>query len=370
MKTKRILTNQAAPGMVVADDVYTFNNQLIIARNSVLTNRTITRLKFYSINDIRIVIEDEIRQEEAAPEAAAPAEDQPDISYREYVKSTPEFHHFNEEFNTGINRMEDTMQQFVNHQISDIDVSVLLTEAKKILSESRNGMHVFHMLQCMRDYDDLTYAHSLSVALICNVFGRWLNFSAEDVDALTVAGLLHDLGKLYIPHQIISKPSSLTPAEYNIIKTHPLQGYNAVKEQKLDSRVKYAILMHHERCDGTGYPSGLSSKQIDYFAKIVAIADVYEAMTSARVYREAICPFEVINVFETEGLQKHDPKYLLVFLTGMVQTYMNAKVCLNNGMEGRIVLINKLSLARPVVKVGRGYIDLSKNPDLYISKLL
>jgi HD-GYP domain-containing protein (c-di-GMP phosphodiesterase class II) len=128
--------------------------------------------------------------------------------------------------------------------------------------------------------------------------------------------------------------------------------------------------MHHERCDGTGYPNGLVSHEIEPFAKLIAIADVYDAMTCARVYRGPLCPFEVISLFETEGYLKYDTKYLLTFLEGIVQTYINNNVRLSNKMEGEIVLINKFDLSRPVIMVGDEFIDLSRHRDLYIEALV
>ena len=124
--------------------------------------------------------------------------------------------------------------------------------------------------------------------------------------------------------------------------------------------------MHHEKCDGSGYPIGLKGNQIDWCAQIVTIADIYEAMTAKRVYRGPISPFKVINMFEEDGLKKYNPKYLLTFLEHVVNSYMNCKVRLSNGEEGDIVFINKVRLSKPMVKTKNHFIDLSKQTD-YLS---
>jgi HD-GYP domain-containing protein (c-di-GMP phosphodiesterase class II) len=124
--------------------------------------------------------------------------------------------------------------------------------------------------------------------------------------------------------------------------------------------------MHHERCDGSGYPLGLGEDRINKYAKIVAIADVYDAMTAARIYRGPLCPFKVISIFETEGLQKYDGKYILTFLEHIATTYMNNRVRLSNGKEGEVVFMNRNSLSKPMIKCGKTFIDLSKEPDIYI----
>jgi putative nucleotidyltransferase with HDIG domain len=258
----------------------------------------------------------------------------------------------------------------VVNRIAPIDTYSLLTNTINNFSGDLTTIGVFDMLHNMRGYDDVTYHHSLSVAIICNIFGKWLGFSKEDTEVLTLAGLLHDTGKLMMPDTIIKKPERLSVTEYEMIKTHPFQGYNLLKKEDIDERIKNAALMHHERCDSSGYPSHLASAEIDDFAKIVAIADVYDAMTSSRLYRGPLCPFDVVHIFESEGLRKFEPKYLLPFLSRIVNTYMNNDVLLNNGETGTIVMINKLLLAKPVVKTATGFIDLSTEPELYITKIL
>ena len=187
---------------------------------------------------------------------------------------------------------------------------------------------------------------------------------------LRLATLFHDIGKLTIPDHIIKKPGKLTDEEYAIIKTHSKKGYELLKKQKADIHVQYSALMHHEKCDGTGYPLKLIDNQIDWCAQIVTIADIYEAMTAKRVYRKALSPFTVISNFEEDGLRKYNPKFLLTFLERVVNSYMNCKVKLSNGEEGDIVYINKVSLSKPMVKTRNNFIDLSKNSELSIESLL
>ena len=194
--------------------------------------------------------------------------------------------------------------------------------------------------------------------------------SEEDKKLITACGLLHDIGKLLIPDAILKKPGQLTKDEFDIIKAHPVKGYQLLQKNKLDSHIQYAALMHHEKCDGSGYPIGLKGNQIDWCAQIVTIADIYEAMTAKRIYRGPISPFKVINMFEEDGLKKYNPKYLLTFLEHVVNSYMNCKVRLSNGEEGDIVFINKVRLSKPMVKTKNNFIDLSKQTDINIDSIL
>lgn len=165
-----------------------------------------------------------------------------------------------------------------------IDQAELLSESVGLFGKQSTTISIFDNLHNMRQIDDSTYAHCLNVSIISRMFGMWLKYSDEDLDVLTLAGLLHDIGKCKIPNAIISKKGKLTDAEYEVIKAHAQLGYDILKDQPLDERIKNAALMHHERYDGTGYPNHLVGKEIDDMAAIVAIADVYDAMTSDRCY--------------------------------------------------------------------------------------
>ena len=144
----------------------------------------------------------------------------------------------------------------------------------------------------------------------------------------------------------------------------------AKNPQPLNSHIKKAALMHHERCDGSGYPMGLTMEEIDDYALIIAIADVYDAMTAARSYRAPLCPFEVIAEFEKDGLQKYKPKYILTFLENIANAYQNNRVMLSDGTSARIVLLNHRRLSKPLVQLDDGAcIDLEKSP-LYIKAII
>ncbi len=359
----RILTQDLVPGMITAEDVYTYNNQLVLLKDTELTDKTITKLEFYSILSVRI-------KEDSMVAVPEDGEGAGELSYSQKIKSSEEYKQFKNDFDNTVESMKGKVGDIVTNKASSISSEDLLEDTSALINEAKSGFHVFDMLHNMRNYDDPTYAHSLNVALICNVFGKWLGMTDRDVQALTLAGLLHDVGKLKIPDTVIGKPSGLTDDEYDLVKTHTIEGFNILKQYELDDRVKNAALMHHERCDGSGYPMGLLGNRIDSFAKIVAIADVYDAMTSARRYRGPLCPFKVISVFESEGLQKYDSEYILVFLEYIVNTYLNNRVRLSNGMEGEIVLINKLDLSHPMVHCGNRYIDLSHEHGLYVEEII
>ncbi len=357
---KRVRTADLLPGMQTAEDVYSYNNQMILPKDTLLTDKMITRLEFYSILAIKIQDDSDEPEEEDFEEEASPTS-----SYSEKVRASKLFKRFEKNFLDSTDNFKNNIHQIVEKN-APIDTDSMFRNVMSLIEDDMNSISVFDMLHNMRQYDDFTYMHSVNVALICNIFGTWLELPAEDIKTLTLCGLLHDIGKLMIPENIIRKPDRLSPAEYNIIKTHTLQGYNILMEYNISEAIKESALMHHERCDGSGYPLGIGENRINPYAKIVAIADVYDAMTAARVYRGPLCPFKVISIFETEGLQKYDSHYILTFLEHIANTYMNNRVRLSNGKEGDVVFMNKNSLSKPMIRCGKEFIDLSKETDIYI----
>ena len=350
--------------MVVAEDVYTYNNQLVLLKDTELTDKSITKLEFYSILSVRV-------REDSSSASESSDIPREEMTYSQRIKSSAEYKEFKADFESAVEDFKGQVNGLLTaSKGSKIDTDSLLQDTNDLLRKTPTGLQIFDMLHNMRMYDDPTFAHCMNVALICHVFGRWLNMPDRDVDTLTIAGLLHDVGKLKIPEQILGKPAKLTDEEFQIIKSHTIEGFNILKEFDVDDHIKNAALMHHERSDGSGYPLGLTSERIDDFAKIVSIADVYDAMTSARVYRGPLCPFKVISIFESEGLQKYDSKYILTFLEYIVNSYVNNRVLLSNGLEGDIVLINKLDLSHPMVHCGSHYIDLSHEHGLFVEAIL
>ncbi|MCR5508845.1 MAG: HD-GYP domain-containing protein [Lachnospiraceae bacterium] len=355
---KRVRTSELVPGMVTAEDVYSYNNQMIVPNNTELTDKMITRLEFYSVLAVRI--KDDIMP---ASNEVSPF-DLP--SYSQRIKASKEFKEFEASFVRTTESFKKNLRSIVDDR-APINTEELCNSISNLMANQTTTISIFDMLHNMRQYDDLTYAHCINVSLICNVFAKWLKLPPSEVDKLTLCGLLHDIGKLAIPDNIIRKPDKLTADEYNIIKTHTLQGYNILKGyDNVSDDIKESALMHHERCDGTGYPLGLTGDKINKYAKVVAIADVYDAMTAARVYRGPLCPFKVIGIFETDGLNKYDSKFIMVFLEHIASTYIKNRVRLNNGMEGEVVFMNKNALSRPMVQCRNRFIDLSKEPDVYI----
>lgn len=360
MLKESLFAFELQPGMITAQDVYSATGQLLVPVNTQLDVSTINKFRLYNITTVSIYVE----------EKDIPVEEHSTPTHADRVKASPEFQEFKADYIGKIDHLKNTINDIVIKN-GVFPTEELLSQASSLADKSSSGLHIFDILHNMREFDDSTFSHCLNVSLICRVFGQWLNMPKEDIDVLTMAGLFHDIGKLTTPENILMKPGKLSNDEYSIMKTHATEGYNFLKTHKLDSRIKEAALFHHERCDGTGYPLGLKGDRIPPFAKIVAIADVYDAMTAARVYRGPMCPFVVLSYIESEGYTKYDPKFLLPFLGNVVSTYIGTTVRLSNGQTGTVVMINNQSLSRPMIHCDNGeFINLVDRSDLTIEALI
>lgn len=351
-------------GTYTATPVYTKTGQMILAAHTLLTEQQVSRLKFYGIEWVNV----ENPADTASNSEASNQEGS--VSYSQKVRRSQEFHEFKVDYDKKSRYLESSFDDLLNENIP-VESRALIDQVSSLYADRLTSLSIFDMLHNMRQVDDTTFAHSINVALIARMMGEWMGYSDDDLDVLTLAGLLHDIGKCTIDPNILLKPSSLTPKEYEEVQKHAANGAEVLASQDLDERIKQAALMHHERCDGSGYPSGLKGDEIPDFAKIIAIADVYDAMTSNRPYRKGYCPYEVIAAFQREGLEKYGTEYIITFMTRILDTYMGNTVLLSDGMTGTVIMNNTTHHSRPLIRLATGeYIDLVKHPELYIQAII
>lgn len=170
--------------------------------------------------------------------------------------------------------------------------------------------------------DTYTSGHSLRVAKCAEAIAQRLGWTEEEIQNIHYIALLHDIGKIGVPDAILNKPSRLSNEEFTIIKQHPVIGNEILKDIHMIKQVAEGALYHHERYDGTGYPFGLSGEEIPLCARIVGIADAYDAMTSNRVYRKRLSDETVISEFERGKGSQFDPKLTDLFI-GMLKEHFH-----------------------------------------------
>jgi putative nucleotidyltransferase with HDIG domain len=359
---KLVAVNKLEPGMVVSENIYTLDDRLVLPKGAILDQKDIERIKAHSLYNIFV---DETKKQ------VFPKNDIPvaDMSYAERLRNTEAFIRFKQHIEENAEKLEESFRLIASDRIP-LDVDKLTEPVYHLFVEAGGTAGVFDMLHNLRDNSDAVYMHSLNVSLISNTLATWMRLPSDMIQMATVGGLLHDIGKMLVPAELLNKEGKLTEYEERAMREHVVKGYELVKEKSLDQRIKNCILMHHEKRDGSGYPLHLKGEQIDEITSIVTIANVYDTLTSKRTYREAYCPFTVIEQFEEEGIQKYDPNAIMTFLTNIVNTFIANRVMLNNGQTGEIIFVNPEHLARPMIKCGDQFIDLARNRGLSISAVI
>lgn len=342
-------------GMETAEDVLDLKGNVIIPANTVINKTHIQKL---SISNILCI---NVKEPEDYCE-----------TYFEKIKVSKSFDKFYQLYNSDFEEYKHMIDKFVNDGIP-MDNNRLIQMVKNISSPfQKSKVSILDMLSVLKIPDkDFVYSHAMNVALICEHTAKWFGLDDEEHDVLILCGLYYDIGKFKIPLSVLTKQGKLTTDEFKLTKNHTLYGYQMLLNCDIDMRIKSSALMHHERIDGSGYPQGLTGDTISKFAKIIALLDSYEAMTSYRSYRDPLCPFKVIEIFEKDGYGKYDTAFYMTFLERMVEEYIGKEVQLNDGTICTVLLINKQHYSKPMVKTqDEQYIDLSSKTELYISSLI
>ncbi len=241
-----------------------------------------------------------------------------------------------------------------------IDYEVLNEVTDLVVSAGQEPEYIIKCLGKIRCADEYTYYHSVNTSLYTMMIASQLNLGREDIRNVIWAGLLHDLGKAKISNDLLNKQEKLTVADYEEIKRHVIYGYELIKdEDQIPDMIKEVILMHHEREDKSGYPFRISGDDLSIFTKIVAVADVFDAMTSNRVYKKALTPFDAFEEFSAVCIGRLDIHIINSLLSSLLKYYTGSRVLLSNGQYGNIAYIPPHCMWKPVIDTGLSFLDLS-----------
>jgi len=238
------------------------------------------------------------------------------------------------------------------------------------LYETSRSATLYQLFMAMQARDDYTYRHNLAVSMFSNLRGGWLGMDKQELAQLTTAALLHDVGKMLVPDYILNHPGKLTPEQFDEVKKHTVYGYEILKSTTgVTHRQAMVALQHHERLDGSGYPYGLTASKIDLFSRIVSVVDVFHAMTSKRVYRDASPFYEVLLQISKDAYGPLDPRITNLFIRKIMATLTGQQVMLTDGRTGVIVMVPEHDPTRPLVQVDGQYIDLAKELSVHIRQI-
>ncbi|MCK1994313.1 HD-GYP domain-containing protein [Peribacillus muralis] len=285
-----------------------------------------------------------------------------------------------------ITTIESTFQNMKNK--INLDASFTIEQAnvkftqlvRSIMKELKSNKELMTLLADVYTYDDYIFTHSFNVTLYTLAIGMELNINEKNLETLGLGAILHDVGKMLVPLDILRKPGKLTEQEFEQIQKHADYGFHLIKNiHTISLIVANCAYQHHERLDGSGYPRGIKGDEIHYYGKIIAVADVFDAVTSNRVYRKALLPHEGLEILYAGAGKKFDNTIIEAFRRAVAIYPNGLSVELNDGRKGVVSAQNEGIGDRPMIrileengeKIKEPYeVDLNKNLNLLIMKCL
>ncbi|WP_163098899.1 HD-GYP domain-containing protein [Peribacillus alkalitolerans] len=223
---------------------------------------------------------------------------------------------------------------------------------RSILTEIKGNHELLTLLTDVYTYDNYIFSHSLNVTLYSLAIGIELKLNQKQLETLGLGAILHDVGKMMVPSEILLKPGKLSDNEFEEVKKHSEYGFNLLRGVgTLPLLVAHCAYQHHERLDGSGYPRGLREQDIHYFGKIIAVADVFDAVTSNRVYRSAMLPHHGLEILYAGSGTQFDTSIIEAFRKAVAIYPNGVAVELNNGNKGIVARQNIGLSERPVLLI-------------------
>ncbi|MDN5299960.1 MAG: hypothetical protein PWP51_2513 [Clostridiales bacterium] len=352
MRLKSI--ERIAVGEVLGKSVYDDKCQLLLARNVALTQNYIDRLKQASIQCV--YIEDEI-SEGIEPENV--------VSQELKLKS--------------VNVIQNVFKQATGKKSVGFDamqvdqIKDIIDEMMEIVFSHRDTLYVMAELM---GTDMYTYNHSAEVAVLSMLVAKSLGLNHQFIQKIGVGAMLHDIGKMKIPNEVLNKITPLSDEEMKLVKEHARFGYDILKESVSISPIsRQIILLHHEKLDGNGYPMRLTADEIPVHVRIVTMCDIFNALVSNRAYREKLNVDEALEILRAEAIYQLD-REIYYHLLKVVNIYPPGTIVeLSNGMIGIVIKENREAQTRPLVQLivnnKKGdVVNLMDNLTLFITKTI
>ncbi|MBW7456747.1 HD-GYP domain-containing protein [Paenibacillus sepulcri] len=354
-----VAVSQIKPGDKIAQDVLTPLGSVLFHKGKIVTARELEILQAFLVPSVVINSTDDKNTDEDS------SADKTSDSNKQSVKAASPL-----------------MEQY------DLTVALL----KRVFAQVNSGVNIpildirnqlEALLQHIGDYkilnfsppsvnnNDYLFHKSVMSAMSCYMLAQWNSFPRNEWMQAALAGLLHDIGNAKVDSAILNKPSNLTTEEVEEMKRHTVNGYQLLKNvTALTEGAKLAALQHHERVDGSGYPLGLEAQKIHPFAKLVAISDIFNAMTMKRAYRKATSPYVVLEQIQKDSFGKLEPVYVQTFIDKVTQFHNGTLVRLSDNRIGEIVFSDRNAPTRPWVSVNGTIINLTVERQLFIEEII
>lgn len=322
----RLSTAELQPGMSIARNIFSADGSLLLSQNGILDETLIHKLETWGIDSVFVkhpYIE------------VSPPEVVKEATRLEAIKMA--------------NQIFSTLR--TNHKLNIGGIARIM---KTILEDALNHRHVLIQMTDIRTRDDYTFGHSINVCLLSVLLGIKLRMSRRQLAELAMGAILHDLGMIFIPADILQKTTPLSREERELIQTHPQKGFELLRKiGPIPLVAAHVAFQHHENHDGSGYCRGLAGENIHLYARIVAVVDLYDAITSDRPYRRAYLPHEAYDIMLASRGTKLDARLVDLFLANVALYPVGTTVMLDSGEIGVVVKNYPQLPARPVIRIVR-----------------
>lgn len=330
------------PGSIIAQDVYGSDGVLLIKKGSMFREQYIPRFIDAGVQEIFV-------EENGSMTPETVMTIRRSLNIQDVIHDKTRTH--------AQNQIKKTMMKFKS--VSGSDVQRIGQIVEDMIEQLLDKKDFVFALSQLRSVDDYTYQHSVNVGVLSLIIGIDLGLEKESLRHLGMGAILHDIGKIMVPEDIIKKPAKLTSEEFQEVKRHTEYGYDILIQTNIPEEAAKIALHHHEKFDGTGYSRGLKNTKIPLFARIVAVADVYDAMSNDRVYQRKSPPDKVFREITHLG-EKHFDTHIMETFAKHINIYPTGTgIVLNTGHRGIVLYQNKLYPESPIVRV---FLPKEQNP--------
>src|SRR5690625_3073392 len=329
--------SQLVSGLILTKDVNGKTNDPIISKDTILTDEHILVLKKFLVDKVEVskILANGKKVKPKMLEMANGLEVNRKLTFYEY-------------YDNALMKYKDYFNQWQNNV--PINISEIREFLLPLIEVSMENEPILFKLYQYATKEDYLYHHSLAVSLLASYLARKMGFEKGESIQVGLAGLLSNVGMAKVDPNILDKEDRLTYIEREEIKKHPSYSYLLVKPISIiKESVKLAVLQHHERLDGSGYPFGLVGDQINQYAQIVAVCDTYQAMTSKRKYQKRQSPFKAMEELRKNQFIKFDSHIVQIFIHSFTNLVLGEKVKLSNDQVGKITFIDMDNLMTPLI---------------------
>ena len=372
---KAFAVRSLLPEMLIGRTVYDGDTDIVLVEGGTVLDRDM--IKLLKEKDVASVYVDEdsiltaVQKEKAIKREREAASENTALPERDAKLDSK----YEEDYRYVYGEMEKLFQEAAITGKINMDILQPVMASGRLRDLYKEGATAVSMIYTMNQDGDYNIHHCVHLAILSGLMAKWMGLVGMDRQNLVLAGLFLDIGKQFIEKDLLEKKGRLTEEEFDILKNHVVDSFKLLESSDLSGRTDLmnGVIQHHERNDGSGYPSGLEADQISTFGKVLAVLDSYDAMASSRSYAEKRSPFEVFKILYADVLDgKLDSEYAVLFMRKLNAALNGCWLRLSDGTAGRIVYIDESRVtAMPVVQLtDGGFIDLNTVKDITVVEIM